>query len=133
MYCFNYIIHLFIPLPHLQYGLSIWDNTYNSALRPLIILQNNTITFLAPDEHSEPLFKELEILKLTDLVTHHNALLMHHYDYNLPSSFENVFQTVASYNTRLAYKSTYYVNTIKTNYGKFNFRLLHSCRSLESP
>ena len=115
--------------PFLTYGLSIWGNTYNSTLRPLITLQKRairTITFSKPDEHSEPLFKELEILKLTDLVTLHNALLMYHYYYNLlPSSFENFFQTVASlhsYNTRLASKSTYYINTIKTNYGKFNIR-----------
>ena len=85
-----------------------------------------TITFLEPDEHSEPLFKELDFLKLTDLVTLYNALLMYHYHYNLlPSSFEIFFQTVASvhqYNTRFASKSTYYINTIKTNYGKFNFR-----------
>ena len=51
---------------------------------------------------------------------------MYHYYYNLlPSSFENFFQTVASvhsYNTRLASESTYYINTIKTNYGKFNIR-----------
>ena len=51
---------------------------------------------------------------------------MYHYYYNLlPSSFANFFQTVASmhsYNTRLASKSTYYINTIKTNYGKFNIR-----------
>ena len=43
----------------------------------------------------------------------------------LPSSFANFFQTVASmhsYNTRLASKSTLYINTIKTNYGKFNIR-----------
>ena len=51
---------------------------------------------------------------------------MYHYYYNLlPSSFANFFQTVASmhsHNTRLASKSTYYINTIKTNYGKFNIR-----------
>ena len=51
---------------------------------------------------------------------------MYHCYYKLlPSSFENLFQTVASihsYNTRLASKSTYYINTIKTNYGKFNIR-----------
>ena len=51
---------------------------------------------------------------------------MYHYYYSLlPSSFANFFQTVASmhsYNTRLASKSTYYINTIKTNYGKFNIR-----------
>ena len=49
---------------------------------------------------------------------------MYHYQYNLlPSSFENIFPTVAfvhSYNTWLASKSTYYINTIKTNYGEFN-------------
>ena len=118
-----------IIYPFLTYGLSIWGNTYSSTLKPLITLQKRairTITFSKPDEHSEPLFKELEILKLTDLVTLHNALLMYHYYYNLlPSSFENFFQSVASvhsYNTRLASKSTYYIITIKTNYGKFNIR-----------
>ena len=83
-----------------------------------------TITFSKQDEHHKPLFKELEILKLTDRATLHNALLMYHYyKYFLPSAFENVFKTVASvdsYNTRLASKSTYYINIIKTNYGKFN-------------
>ena len=49
---------------------------------------------------------------------------MYHYYYNLlPSSFANFFQTAASmhsYNTRLASKLTYYINIIKTNYGKLN-------------
>ena len=82
-----------------------------------------TITFSKQGEHHKPPFKELEILKLTDLATLHNALLMYHYYKNflLPSAFENVFKTVASvHNTRLASKSTYYINIIKTNYGKFN-------------
>ena len=117
-----------IIYPFLTYGPSILGNPYIATLKPLITLQKRairTITFSKPDEHSEPLFKELEILKLTDLVTLHNALLMYHYHYNLPSSFEIFFPTVASvhsYNTRLASKSTYYINTIKTNYGKFNIR-----------
>ena len=116
-----------IIYPFLTYGLSIWGNTYSSTLKPFIILQKRAIriiTFSKPDEQSEPLFKELEILKLTDLVILHDALFMYHYYYNLlPSSFANFFQTVASmhsHNTRLASKSTYYINTIKTNFGKFN-------------
>ena len=68
----------------------------------------------------------LLILKLTDLIILHHALFMYHYYYSLlPSSFANFFQTVASmhsYNTRLASKSTYYINTIKTNYAKLNIR-----------
>ena len=70
LYCS--IIYIF-----LTYSLSIWGNTYLSILKPLIILQKRairTITFSKPDEQSEPLFKELEILKLTDLVILHNAL-----------------------------------------------------------
>ena len=118
-----------IIYPFLTYGLSIWGNTYSSTIKPLINLQKRaifTITFSKPDEQSEVLFKELEILKLTDLVILHNVIFKYHYYYNLlPSSFANFFQTVASmhsYNTRLASKSTYYINTIKTNYGKFNIR-----------
>ena len=83
---------------------------------------------MEPDDHSEPPYKKLNILRLTDLVTLHNALLMYNYHYNLlPASFENFFKTVTSiqsYNTRLASKSTDYLNTIKTNYGKFNFRFV---------
>ena len=44
-YCSNYIIYLFIPLMILQKRAMC------------------TTTFSQPDEHSEPLFKELEILK----------------------------------------------------------------------
>ena len=114
----NILLQLYYLLiyPFLTYGLSIWGNKnyYSSTLRPLLILQKRgicTITFLEPDKLSKPLFKELEILKLTDLVTIYNALLTYQYHHNLlPSSFENCFQTVASihsYNTRLASKSTY--------------------------
>ena len=106
-----------------------FGNTDSSTLRPLIIVQKKAtriITFSEPGDHPEPLFKKLNILKLTDLVTLHNSLLMYNYHHNLlPSSFENFFKTVASihsYNTRPASKSTYYLNTIKTNCGKFNFR-----------
>ena len=61
-----------------------------------------------------------------------NALVIYHYYHNfLPSFFEICFQTVASvhsYNTRLASRSTYYINIIKTNQG-----MLRGSKSLESP
>ncbi len=43
----------------------------------------------------------------------------------LPSSFDNFFHSVSSiyqYKTRIAPRSTYYINSVKTNYGKFNIR-----------
>ena len=66
----------------------------DATLKPLKTLQKRaifTITSSKPVEHSELLFKKFEILKLTDLVTLHNALFMYHlYDNRLPLSFENV-------------------------------------------
>jgi hypothetical protein len=45
----------------------------------------------------------------------------------LPSTFDNFFTPVAqihSYNTRSAARQTYYLPSIRTNYGKFNVRFL---------
>ena len=41
----NILLQLYYLLiyPFLTYGLSIWGNTYNSTLRPLIILQKRAI------------------------------------------------------------------------------------------
>ena len=51
-----------------------------------------TTTLSKPDKHSEPLFKELEILKLPYVVTLHYALFIYQYHNNLlQSSFENFF------------------------------------------
>ena len=45
---------------------------------------------------------------------HHNLL---------PKVFDNFFSRISSkhnYNTRLASKSTYYIDHVRSNYGKFN-------------
>ena len=44
---------------------------------------------------------------------------------NSVKKMQEVFQSVSSihrYKTRLASRSTYYINPVKTNYGKFNIR-----------
>ena len=59
-----------------------------------------------------------------DLVSIHTALFMFQYHHNLlPKAFDNFFLSISSkhnYNTRLASQSTYYINRVRTNYGKFN-------------
>ena len=51
------------------------------------------MTFSKPDEHSGPLFKQLEILKLKDLVYFYNALFMYKFHNNLlPKAFDQFFQ-----------------------------------------
>ena len=77
------------------------------------------ITFSKPDEHSESLFKRLELLKLIDLVYYQNALFMYQYhNHMLPKAYDEFFKEISSahkYNTRLACKSSYYIHGIRTN------------------
>ena len=57
--------------PFLIYGIITWDNTYSTTLKPLYVLQKKALllmTFSKFDEHSSPLFKTLNIIKLHDLV-----------------------------------------------------------------
>ena len=51
------------------------------------------------------------------------AVFMFQHHHNLPKAFDNYFTFISSkhnYNTRLASKSTYYIDQVRTNYGKFN-------------
>ena len=63
------LINLYYALiyPFLTYGMIVWGCTYQTNLQPLVVLQKKTvriITFSKFDEHSSPLFKQLEIIKL---------------------------------------------------------------------
>ena len=125
----NILSQLYYSLiyPFLTYGLLVWGNTYQTTLKPIVSLQKRAIrimTFSKPDEHSGPLFKQLEILKLKDLVYFYNALFMYKVHNNLlPKAYDQFFQLISSihkYNTRLASRSLYYIKNIRTSYGKFN-------------
>ena len=77
----NILIQLYYSLiyPFLTYAITIWGNTYESTLKQILILQKKAIriiTFSDFKEHTLPLFRELKILRLTDLFFFHNALFM---------------------------------------------------------
>ncbi len=64
------ILYYSLVHPHLLYGLPIWGNTYQVHLSKIIILQKKTIRTITGakyNDHSEPLFKNLNILKLQDM------------------------------------------------------------------
>ena len=114
---------------HLSYGIIIWGNTYTSTLQPLIILQKRVLrimTFANYDSHSSPIFRQLELLKINDLVFIHTALFMQqYYSKQLPETFDNLFQPLSckhNYKTRLASKNNYCLPKARTNFGKFNVR-----------
>ena len=80
---------------HLQYCCQIWGQK-QTKLTKTITLQNKAIrlmTFSAPDTHSNPLYKKLDILKLTDVVTTNNINFVHKaLNGNTPLSFKNSFK-----------------------------------------
>ena len=76
------------------------------------------MTFSKFDEHSSPLFKKLNIIKLHELVSYHIALFMYRFKNRLVPLVSEVHQ----YNTRSAAKQSYYLPRVRTNYGKLNIR-----------
>ena len=84
----------------LVYGVLIWGNTYKTIIQPLVILQKKAvriITFSDFKAHSSPLFKNLNLLKLPDIIKFYTASFMHQYNKGtLPENFNNSFTSVRS-------------------------------------
>ena len=106
--------------PYLTYGLVVWGNTYHTNIYPIIILQKRAIRIMTHskfDDHTSPLFKSLNILKFTDLLFFHNALLMYQYhEKSLPPIFDDFFKPIYrihSHNTRLASRSSLHIPQIR--------------------
>ena len=73
-------VYYFIIYSFLTYGIIVWGNTYSSNLQPLIILQKKAIriiTFSDFRAHTSPIFKQLSLLKLCDVVELQTALFLH--------------------------------------------------------
>ena len=123
--------HVYYSLvyPYLQYGISVWGNTYKTRLSRLNKLNNKAIrimTFSHFQAHAPPLFRDLHILQLSDINYLYLALFMHNYvNKKLPEAF-NDYATPASdmhnYNTRHASKNLCVLPS-STNYGKFSVKL----------
>ena len=95
--------------PHLLYGITIWENTYEKYLKRLRTLQNKAVKVLGVgrwQDHASAYYSQLNILKLEDLYTYKVAKLMHKYSQNkLPkkiSSFFTPVNAIHSRTTRLA-------------------------------
>ena len=123
------LLNLYYALvePFLNYCIIAWGNTYQTTLQPLFILQKKAlriITFSSYNEHSSPLFKDLNVVKLSDIITFQLAVFMYKFHNNLlPPVFDPYFNSVGmlhNYNTRLSSKMTYVIPKVRTNYGKFN-------------
>jgi len=82
---------------HLVYALEIWSCVPQSLLQPLITKQKAAIRIISNSHynaHTEPLFKALSILPLTDLITLCNLKFFHIFTMGLtPAAFTNTWIT----------------------------------------
>ena len=83
------------------------------------------ITFSKFHEHSSPIFKLLDIVKLSDLVFNIAVLTYKFHNQRLPSVFDTFLTKVNkkhNYNTRSASNLFHALFKVRTNYGIFNLR-----------
>ena len=82
--------------PHLTYGILAWGNANPSVLHKTKTLQKHAIRTIHRaqyNSHTEPLFKNSGILRVSDLYESEVTLFMHDYiHHKLPSSFDNTFK-----------------------------------------
>ena len=82
-----------LVLPCLNYCLVVWGSNYNSNLQSLVIAQKRAIRVVAGAgrlSHTSPIFRELKILKLQDLLKYHLLLILHDCLFgHLPSIMSN--------------------------------------------
>ena len=99
-----------VPLKHLRniyfatfssnlcYGSQVWGLTSQTVIDKISLLQRKAIrimTFSDARVHSDPLFKELKILKSNDNIFLQKCIFVHDYFHGkLPTSFNNIFNKV---------------------------------------
>ena len=79
---------------HLTYGSIIWGQNLNENSQTFILQKKAIclISFAKYDAHTNPLFKELGLLKLMDIIKMNNALFVHNVlNENIPNFFKNYF------------------------------------------
>ena len=79
----------------MNYCISVWGNTYDSYLEPLIKLQKRAIRVVVGAKrysHTDPIFKRLRILKLRQIYVFSVQLFVFKYYHELlPSIFDDFF------------------------------------------
>ena len=123
--------------PYLHYCIIVWGSTDKTNLRRLVSLQKKVIRIISKstfDSNSDPIFKELELLKLNDVRQLELGKLMFSFNRSLlPSKFNNYFslnKQVHSYATR--YANDFHLPFCRTNLRKFSVSFQESIKESNS-
>ena len=82
-------------LPYINYCSEIWGNTYATNVECITVLQKRVVRLICGArrlDHTNPLFKQLGILKFVDLVKFKTSIIMFKAYHNvLPDSLQKIF------------------------------------------
>ena len=99
---------------HLIYACQIWGLSDNKYKDKIFKIQKNSLRIMTRagfNAHTSPLFKSLDILKISDQITLLNCLFVHDYfNGKLPKSFDNTFTKLSEVPDMVG--ST--INTVRT-------------------
>ena len=105
---------------HISYGLLAWGNS--CAINRLYLLQKRAVRIIsgkAYRAHTDPLFLNLEILKIYDEHKMQSLLFAHDYWHDkLPSSFKNFYDTGHNVATRRHNQKKLYTHRPRTNFSR---------------
>ena len=104
---------------YLQYGIAAWGHCSTTVLNRLQAIQNKIIrymTYSQPQSNVDAHYKDLKILKITELKFYETAKFMHSvYNNRMPVAFQDYFQTINhTHHTRTRANVGYYIPLPRT-------------------
>ena len=119
------ILYFSLVYPYLQYCASVSGSTYTSNLNHLVLLQKRIIRILAKvpfDAHTDPIFKEFQLLKFEEIYFLQLGIFMFKYSiHSLPKNFDDMFPRINEIhgcNTRRARE--FYLTKCRTKLRQFS-------------
>ena len=117
-------LYFCLVYPYLVYCISVWGSTYPSNLNRIFLLQKKVIRIISKsafDAYTEPIFKQLKILKLSDI---YRSQIGNSFQKGLlPYAFSEIFllpNQIHHYNTRNS--NSIYLFSCRTNIRQFVIR-----------
>lgn len=91
--------------PYLNYCIPVWGSACKTYIEPLINIQKRAIRLIKGArkfDHTDPIFRELKILKITEIYVYALQLILYKYHHNLlPDIFEGFFVSNDAIHTHL--------------------------------
>ena len=118
------VLYCSLLLPYVNYCCEVWGTTYKSTTSCIILLQKKALRIISKEDiraPTSPLFRNLKLLKFTDLVKLKCAIFMFKAHNNeLPTNLQNKFSLVKNseaYNLRCCDKfKTNFVRTTQMSH-----------------